>query len=108
MAVLWGALGQVNPAIATLTTAYAVPAARHAAIYIIATNIGAGAATIRVAVSPAGAAINAKHYVLYDFPVAIGASQSTAKLIVAATDVVRVYASTADVAFNVNGIEDDN
>ncbi len=108
MAVLWGTLGQINPAATTLTTAYTVPALKHAAVQIIATNIGAGAATIRVAISPLGAAINAKHYVLFDHSLAVGASQSTTKLIVAATDVVRVYASTADVAFNVNGIEDDD
>ena len=108
MAVVWGALGQVNPVIATLTTAYTVPAAKHGAVMIVAANVGAGAATIRVAHSPAGAAINAKHYLLYDFPVAIGASQSTSRFAVKATDVIRVYANTADVAFNVNGIEDDD
>lgn len=108
MAVVWGALGQVNPAATTLTTAYTVPAAKHGAVQIIAANVGAGAATVRVAHSPAGAAINVKHYLLYDFSVAIGASQSTARFAVKATDVIRVYASTADVAFNVNGIEDDD
>ena len=108
MAAVWGALGQVNPAATTLTTAYTVPAAKHAAGKVIAANIGAGAATIRIAVSPLGAAINAKHYVLYDYSLAVGASQATAKFALAATDVVRVYSSTTDVAFNVNGIEDDD
>jgi hypothetical protein len=91
-----------------LTTAYTVPAAKHGAVQIIAANTGAGAATVRVAHSPSGAAINVKHYVLYDYSLAVGAAQATAKIAVKATDVIRVYASTADVAFNVNGIEDDD
>lgn len=108
MAAVWGDLGQVNPAATTLTTAYTVPASKHAAVYVTAANIGAGAATIRVALSPSGAAINAKHYKLYDYSLAVASSTATAKFAVSATDVVRVYASTGDVAFTVNGIEDDN
>ena len=108
MAVVWGALGQVNPPATTLTTLYTVPASKHAAVLVVATNIGAGAATIRIAHSPSGAAVDPKHYILYDYSLAVAGSQSTARFAVKATDVIRVYASTTDVAFNVNGIEDDD
>lgn len=108
MAVIWGALGQVNPAATTLTTAYTAPASKHAAVMVVMSNVGAGAATVRLAHSPAGAAIDPKHYVLYDYSIAAGASMTTARFTVKATDVIRVYASTANVAFNINGIEDDD
>lgn len=107
MAIVWGTVGQVNPAATTLTTAYTVPAARHAAVQIVIANLGL-AATVRVAVSPLGAVIDPKHYVLYDYALAAGASNTTSKLVLAATDVVRVYSSTATVAFTLNGIEDAN
>lgn len=107
MAAVWGALGQVNPLATTLTTAYTAPAAKHAAVQVVIANVGA-VATVRIAHSPAGAAIDPKHYILYDYSLAAGASQSTARFAVKATDVIRVYASTANVAFNVNGIEDDD
>lgn len=103
----WGALGQSNPAATTLTAAYTVPALKHAAVQVIAANLGL-AATIRIAHSPAGAAIANQHYVLYDFSVAAGASQATTKMALGPGDVIRVYSSTATVAFNVNGIEDDD
>lgn len=107
MPAVWGSLGQVNPAATTLTTAYTVPAVKHAVVSVIAANVGA-IATIRIAISPGGAAIDPKHYVLYDYSLAAGTSQSTAKITLKAADVVRVYASTANVAFNINGIEDDD
>lgn len=107
MAAVW-APRQVNPAATTLTTAYTVPASKHAAVQIIAANIGGAVATIRIAHSPAGAAIANQHYVLFDYSLAVGASQATTKLAMGAGDVIRVYASTANVAFNVNGIEDDD
>ncbi len=107
MAAVWGALGQVAPPATTLTTAYTVPALKHAAVQVVVANTGL-AATVRVSHAIAGAADNIKQYVMYDYALAAAASVSTSKFALKAADVVRVYASTATVAFQVNGIEDDD
>jgi glucose-6-phosphate dehydrogenase assembly protein OpcA len=100
-------LGQVNPSATTLTTLYTVPSAKEAVISSISVaNLTATAATFRLAVRPAGAAISNEHYLGYD--ITVGASDSTiitVGLTLATTDVLSVYASTADVAFQAFGDE---
>jgi hypothetical protein len=103
---LWGDLGQVAPAATTLTTLYTVPSARRASITVLICNRGL-ATTVRVALSPSGASIANAQYMLYDFALAANASQSTFNFVAKATDVIRVYAGTADVSFHANGIEED-
>ena len=106
MAVAYKVLGQVNPDATTLTTLYTVPGATSAvASTLNICNIGVST-TVRVAVRPAGAAIDPKHYQVYDatinqydsLPLTIG-------LTLAATDVVSVYAGTANVSFSLFGSE---
>lgn len=100
-------LGQVNPSATTLTTLYTVPSAKEAVVSSISVaNLTATAATFRLAVRPAGAAIDPKHYIGYD--ITVGASDSTiitVGLTLATTDVLSVYASTANVAFQAFGDE---
>lgn len=100
-------LGQSNPAATTATTLYTVPASKQTVIStLVVANLAATAATFRVAVRPGGASLANQHYVAYD--VTVGASDSTALtlgLTLAATDVVTVYASTANLAFNAFGDE---
>lgn len=100
-------LGQVNPSATTLTTLYTVPSAKEAVVSSISVaNLTATAATFRLAVRPAGAAIANQHYIGYD--ITVGASDSTiitVGLTLAATDVLSVYASTANVAFQAFGDE---
>lgn len=100
-------LGQVNPAATTLTTLYTVPSAKEAVVSSISVaNLTSTAATFRLAVRPAGAAIDPKHYIGYD--ITVGASDSTiitVGLTLATTDVLSVYASTANVAFQAFGDE---
>lgn len=100
-------LGQANPAATTNTDIYTVPALNETVISsIVIANLTATAATFRIAVRPAGAAIANKHYIAYD--ITVGASDSTALTLgvtMAATDVLTVYASTASVSFNVFGTE---
>lgn len=108
MAIVWGSLGQINPAATTLTAAYTVPALKHSAVQVVITNSGGSAATIRLSHAIAGAVDNIKQYLLYDYSLPANTSLNTAKLALSATDVVRVYASTANVVFCVNGIEEDN
>jgi glucose-6-phosphate dehydrogenase assembly protein OpcA len=100
-------LGQVNPSATTLTTLYTVPSAKEAVVSSISVaNLTATAATFRLAVRPAGASISNEHYLGYD--ITVGASDTTiitVGLTLATTDVLSVYASTADVAFQAFGDE---
>lgn len=100
-------LGQVNPAATTATTLYTVPSAKSAVISSLTVcNQASTAATFRVAVRPAGATLAAVHYVAYD--VAVGAADTTALTLgitLATTDVVTVYASTANISFHAYGDE---
>jgi hypothetical protein len=100
-------LGQSNPAATTLTTAYTVPAATQAIVSTLSVcNTGSTATTYRIAVRPAGASVAKQHYVAYD--VAIPANDTatlTLGVTLAATDVVSVYAGSADVAFHAYGVE---
>jgi hypothetical protein len=100
-------LGQVNPSATTLTTLYTVPSAKEAVVSSISVaNLTATAATFRLAVRPAGATIANQHYIGYD--ITVGASDSTiitVGLTLATTDVLSVYASTANVAFQAFGDE---
>lgn len=107
MAATYKVLGQVNPAATTLTDLYTVPSATSAVGSTLSiANMGASSTTVRVAVRPAGAAIDPKHYIAYDVQVSqydslfltIGVSLAT-------TDVVSVYAGTANIAFNLFGSE---
>ena len=100
-------LGQSNPAATTLTTLYTVPASKEAVVSTISVaNLTSTAATFRLAVRPAGASIANQHYIGYD--ITIGASDSTlitVGLTLATTDVISVYASTANLAFSAFGDE---
>jgi glucose-6-phosphate dehydrogenase assembly protein OpcA len=100
-------LGQSNPSATTLTTLYTVPASKEAVVSTISVaNLTATAATFRLAVRPAGASITNAHYIGYD--ITVGASDSTlitVGLTLATTDVLSVYASTADLAFQAFGDE---
>jgi hypothetical protein len=107
LAATYKVLGQVNPAATTATTAYTVPSATETVISTITiANLGAASATYRIAVRPNGAALENKHYIVYDSSVA---PQSTDTLTIGvtldATDVVTVLASTATMAFNLFGSE---
>jgi glucose-6-phosphate dehydrogenase assembly protein OpcA len=100
-------LGQSNPSATTLTTLYTVPASKEAVVSTISVaNLTATSATFRLAVRPAGASITNAHYIGYD--ITVGASDSTlitVGLTLATTDVISVYASTADLVFQAFGDE---
>jgi hypothetical protein len=106
MADTFGALAQSVPAATTLTDAYTVPAAKRATVEVVLCNRG-GAATVRLSHAKAGAADAAAQYLLYDFVIPAGETKVTAQITLTATDVVRVYSTTANMAFNINGIEED-
>lgn len=100
-------LGQVSPNATTATTAYTVPSASSAVISsLIIANPNTADVTVRVAVRPAGAALETKHYIAYDQPVFANTTESMViGITMAATDVLTVYASSANVTFNVFGSE---
>lgn len=107
MATTYKVLGQVNPAATTATTAYTVPSATEAIISSITIcNQASTAATYRIAVRPDGATLAAQHYVVYGATVpASDTTVLTIGLTVNAADVVTVYASSANLSFNLFGSE---
>lgn len=107
MPTTYKVLGQVAPSATTATTLYAVPSATSAVVStIVVANRAATGATFRIAIRPAAATLANEHYIAYD--VALGASDSTTLTLgitLAATDVITIYASTANTSFNVFGSE---
>jgi len=106
MATAYKVLGQVNPATETLTTLYTVPASTSSvASTLTICNLGVST-SVRVAVRPAGAAIDNKHYILYDSTLnQYDSLFLTIGITLATTDVVSVYAGTSTVAFSLSGSE---
>jgi glucose-6-phosphate dehydrogenase assembly protein OpcA len=100
-------LGQSNPSAVTATTLYTVPASKEAVISSISVcNLASSSATYRIAIRPAGATLANVHYLAYD--VTVGASDTTiitVGITLATTDVVTIYASTANLAFSAFGDE---
>ena len=106
MATAYKVLGQSNPAATTLTTLYTVPAATSSVTSTLSICNQGVSTTVRVAVRPAGASIVASHYVLYDAAVnSLDTLFLTIGATLATTDVVSVYAGTANVSFNLYGSE---
>jgi hypothetical protein len=107
MATTYKVLAQSNPAATTATTLYTTPAATQTIVSTISVcNQAATAATYRIAVRPAGAALAAEHYIVYGATVpASDSTMITVGLTLATTDVVTVYASSANLSFNAYGSE---
>lgn len=107
MASAFSVLGQLNPAATTLTTLYTVPALTQTvcSTLVVCNQAGAGG-TFRIAVRPAGEAINAKHYLAYDTAIGANANANfTIGLTLEATDAVSVYASSTTMSFSLFGQE---
>ncbi len=106
MATTYKVLGQLPPA-STSGDLYTVPSATSTVVSTIAVcNRAATSATYRIAIRVAGSALSNEEYIAYD--AAITANNSTFITIgvtLAATDVITVYASTADLSFNAFGSE---
>jgi hypothetical protein len=107
MATTYKVLGQSAPSATTDTDLYTVPAATSTVVSTITVcNRSAVSVTYRIAVRPAGASIANQHYIAYD--IALAANDTTALTLgvsLATTDVVTVYASTANLTFNIFGSE---
>jgi hypothetical protein len=107
MASTYKVLAQSAPSATTNTDVYTVGSGTSAVVSTITVcNRAASAATYRIAVRPLGATIANQHYVAYDATVAANDTVSlTIGVTLAATDVVTVYASTANLSVNIFGAE---
>ena len=107
MASTYKVLAQSAPSATTNTDVYTVGSGKSAVVSTITVaNRATTSATYRIAVRPLGATLANQHYIAYD--VALAANDTTALTLgvaLAATDVVTVYASTADLSFGVFGAE---
>jgi hypothetical protein len=100
-------LGQTAPSATTNTTLYAVPAATQAVVSTITIcNRSATARTFRLAVRPDGVTLANQHYIAYDSEVSANDTVAlTLGITLGDTDVITVYASTADLSFSAFGSE---
>ena len=107
MATNYKVLGQSAPSATIDTTLYTVPASTQAVVSTISVSNRANTtATFRIAVRPDGASIANQHYVAYDVQVDGNATIPwTIGITLGDTDVITVYASTADLSFNAFGSE---
>mgnify|MGYP006289526743 CR=1 FL=1 len=107
MATTYKVLGQSAPSATTNTDVYTVGSGKTAVISTITVcNRSATAATYRIAIRPAGATIANQHYIAYGATCpANDMIALTLGIAVGATDVVTVYASSADLSFGVYGGE---
>lgn len=100
-------LAQSAPSATSNTDIYTVGAGKQAVISTITVcNRAATTATYRIAVRPDAAVLASNHYIAYD--VTVAANDTTALtwgVTIDAADVVTVYASTANLTFNVFGSE---
>lgn len=107
MADTFKVLGQAAPAATTETDLYTVPSARSTTISTLTVcNRAATAATFRISIAVAGAATSNAQYIYYDQALDANSTwTATIGITLAASDVVRVYASTANLSFNAFGVE---
>jgi len=107
MASSYKVLGQAAPAATTATTLYTVPAATSTVVSTLTVcNRAAVTDSFRIAVRPAGATLANQHYIAFDTPIPANDSVNiTAGISLAATDVVTVYAGTANLTFTAFGAE---
>ena len=107
MATAYKVLGQVAPSATTATAVYTVPSATEAVVSSVSVcNRGGTAGTFRLSVRPDGATLANQHYLVYDASVAANDSIIlTIGITMDATDVLEVYASSADLSFHAYGSE---
>jgi hypothetical protein len=106
MPTTYKVLGQVEPATTTATTLYTVPSATSAVCSTLSICNTGLSATYRIAVRPAGETLADKHYIVYDAAIEqYNTAMLTLGITLATTDVITVYASTANVVFNLFGSE---
>lgn len=106
MATTYKVLGQAHPSANTDTTLYTVPGSTSAVCSTIAIcNLGVST-TYRIAIRPAGATLEDKHYLAYEAAInQYDTVMLTIGATLAATDVVTIRAASGDVTFQLFGSE---
>jgi hypothetical protein len=107
MPATYKVLGQLEPAATTASTLYTVPSAKSTIVSTInVANLGGATDFIRIAVRPAGATLEDKHYIAYGIPIPSGSFLPiTIGITLATTDVVTIYSQTGTTSFNAFGSE---
>lgn len=106
MPTIYKVLAQSAPAATTATTLYTVPASTSAVCSTLSICNRGSTTTFRVAVRPAGATLANQHYLAYDTWLnQYDSIFLTLGITLAATDVVTVYAGSADLSFSLYGSE---
>ena len=107
MAESYKILGTSAPSATTNTDLYTVPSSTSAVVSTISVcNRSASATTYRIATRPAGATIANNHYVTYDVEISANNTHTLSLgITLATTDVVTVYAGSADLTFIAYGSE---
>lgn len=106
MANTYKILGQSAPSATTATDVYTVGAGKSAIVNTISVCNRGSSGSFRIAVRPSGASLANQHYVVYD--TAINANDTInpgITLSLSATDVITVYASSANFSFTLSGVE---
>jgi hypothetical protein len=101
-------LGQQKPSANTNSDLYTVPISKQAIISsIVICNQSSEICKFRVAVRPAGATIEAKHYISYDTQIpANDTIILTSGMSLGNTDVITVYSfATTNLSFSLFGVE---
>tara|TARA_Y100000114_G_scaffold50641_1_gene46230 strand:- start:8 stop:337 length:330 start_codon:yes stop_codon:yes gene_type:complete len=100
-------LGQVAPSATTTTTLYTVPDLTQTTVSsLVAVNRGGSSGTFRVSIHVAGAGADNKQFIFYDEDLAATTTRTVViGICLSQTDVVKVYASSADFSFNLFGVE---
>ena len=107
MASTYKVLAQSAPSATTNTDVYTVGSGKSAVVSTITVcNRAASSATYRIAIRVAGATLANEDYIAYDAALPANDTISlTLGITLAATDVVTVYASSANLSINLFGAE---
>ena len=107
MAITYKVLAQSAPSATTNTDVYTVGAGKQTTISTITVcNRDSASATYRIAIRPNGATLANEHYIAYGSVVPANDSIFlTVGITVDAADVITVYSSSANLSFNIFGVE---
>jgi hypothetical protein len=107
MAITYKVLAQSAPSATTNTDIYTVGSGKQATVSTITiANRAATTATYRIAIRVAGSALSNEEYIAYDASVPANDTIAlTLGVTLGAADVVTVYASSANLSFNIFGAE---
>ena len=100
-------LGQADVSATTVTTLYTVPDLTQTTVSsLVSCNRGGSGITFRVSIHGGGATADDKQFIFYDEDLAATTSRTVViGICLAQSDVVKVYASAANVSFNMFGVE---